>query len=66
MDAQGLMNALIAFYADKTYRGACTSADLLIHAAEIVKGMSYDDAVEFIGDEIADRRANMEGAVNGW
>lgn len=58
MDAQGLLHALIAHYADRTYgrRGACTSGDLLTHAAMIVWGLDEEGAVERVGEEITEHR----------
>jgi hypothetical protein len=35
-----------------------SAADLLIHAAQIVRGVSEDEATEYIGEEIAERRVS--------
>lgn len=57
MDAQGLLSALISHYADRSEYGRCTAGDLLTHAAMIVKKFDDEDqAVEYIGEEITDRR----------
>lgn len=59
MDAQGLLNALISHYTDRTYRGVCSAADLLTHAAEIVRGLDEEGAIEYIGEEITERRVGQ-------
>lgn len=59
IDGEGLMNALIAFYADRSEFSRVTSGDLLIHAVSVVKGLDEDRATEYVSEDLADRRAAM-------
>lgn len=57
MDARGLLSALISHYTDRREHGVCSAADLLTHAAMVVKGFSdEEEAIEYIGEEITERR----------
>lgn len=53
-----LLHALVSHYADRTEWSVCSAADLLIHAAQIVRGVSEDEATEYVGEEIAERRTS--------
>lgn len=58
MDGKGLLNALILHYADRTQWGRCSAADLLTHAACVVLDMSEEEAIEWVGEDLAEIRAN--------
>lgn len=58
MDAQGLLNALVAFYADRSEWTRVSAADLLIHAASVVRDIDEETATEWVSETLTDIRAD--------
>lgn len=71
MDAKGLLNAMIARYLEsenqwrfgmtmETFRAHRNGmGDMLIHAASVALNVSEEAATEWVGEELAERRASM-------
>lgn len=55
MTVEQLLSMLITDYTDMSRRGRCSAADLLISAAMAVHDLTYDDAQEWVSEEITER-----------
>lgn len=57
VDGPGLLNGLLAFYSQRSEFTRVTAADLLIHAAMLVRHLPEDLATEWLSEDLTDRRA---------
>lgn len=57
MDAKGLLNALLAYYSERSEYTRVSAADLLIHAAELALDVPEEHAESWVAEDLAERRA---------